>query len=164
MVLYLLDVAPISSWEQIQRAEARKKAELEKKQYEKMMQEKKQQEELQKQQEKAENRAKKAHKAKKKAEKAKKKAEKAKKKAEKAEKKAKKAEKQAIKNVKNLSSAALGQTTVEVPAGQPCETACAAMPTGVVLTVCASLLICCGSAWFFRRFNSDSGRLKVKAH
>ena len=157
MVLYLLDVAPISSWEQVQRAEARKKAELEKKQYEKMMQEKKKQEELQKQQEKAEKQAEKAHKAKKKAEKAKKKA-------EKAEKKAKKAEKQAIKNVKNLSSAALGQTTVEVPAGQPCETTCAAMPTGVVLTVCASLLICCGSAWFFRRFNSDSGRLKVKAH
>ncbi len=134
------------------------------KQYEKMMQEKKQQEELQKQQGRAEKQAEKAHKAKKKAEKARKKAEKAKKKAEKAEKKAKKAEKQAIKNVKNLSSAALGQTAVEVPAGQPCETTCAAMPTGVVLTVCASLLICCGSAWFFRRFNSDSGRFKVKAH
>ena len=40
MVLNLLDVAPISSWEQIQKAEARKKAELEKQQYEKIMQEK----------------------------------------------------------------------------------------------------------------------------
>ena len=156
MVLNLLDVAPISSWEEIQRAEARKKAELEKKQYEKIQKEKKKQEELQKQQEKAEKQAEKTKKAKKKAEKAKKKAEKAEKKAEKAEKKAKKAEKQAIKNVNNLSSAALGQTTVEVPAGQPCETNYASMPTGVVLAVCASLLICCGSAWFFRRFDSDS--------
>jgi cobalamin biosynthesis Mg chelatase CobN len=133
MILNLLDIAPISSWEQNQRAEARKKAELEKKQ----------QEELLKEQEKAEKKAEKAKKAKKKAEKAKKKAEKAKKKAEKAEKKAKKAEKRAQKDVKNLSQAT-----------------CAAMPTGIVLAVCASLLVCCGSAWFFRRFNSGQATSK----
>lgn len=146
MVINLLDIAPISSWEQAQRAEARKKAELEKKQ----------QEELLKEKEKTEKQAEKAKKAKKKAEKAKKKAEKAKKKAEKAQKKAKKAEKQALKDAKNLSATATTMTTVEVPAGQACETTYAAMPTGVVLAVCASLLICFGSAWFFRRFNSDS--------
>ena len=140
MVVNLLDIAPISSWEQAQRAEARKKAELEKKK----------QEELLKEKEKAE---KEAQMTKKEAKKAKKKAEKAKKKAEK---KAKKAEKQAGKNVKNLSTTAATVTTVEVPEGQACETTCAAMPTGVVLAVCASLLICFGSAWLFRRFNSDS--------
>ena len=150
MILNLLDIAPISSWEQNQRAEARKKAELEKKQ----------QEELLKEQEKAEKQAEKAKKAKKKAEKAKKKAEKAKKKAEKAEKKAKKAEKQAQKDVKNLSQATTTVTTVEVPENQACETTCAAMPTGIVLAVCASLLVCCGSAWFFRRFNSGQATSK----
>lgn len=148
MTINLLDIAPISSWEQAQRAEARKKAELEKKQ----------QEELLKEKEKAEKQAEKAEKAKKKAQKAKKKAEKAKKKAEKAEKKAKKAEKQAMKDVKDLSQAATTVATVEVPEGQACETTCAAMPTGVVLAVCASLLICFGSAWFFRRSGSAASK------
>ena len=145
MTINFLDIAPISSWERAQMVEARKKAE----------QEKKQQEKLQKEQEKAEKQAEKTEKAKKKAEKAKKKAEKAKKKAEKAKKKAEKAEKKALKEMKDMSATAT-VTTVEVPAGQTCEPTCAAMPTGVVLAVCASLLICCGSAWFFRRFNSDT--------
>ena len=138
MTINFLDVAPISSWERAQMVEARKKAEQEKKQQEKLQ---KEQEKLQKEQEKAEKQAEKTEKAKKKAEKAKKKAE--------------KAEKKALKEMKDMSATAT-VTTVEVPAGQTCEPTCAAMPTGVVLAVCASLLICCGSAWFFRRFNSDT--------
>lgn len=90
-------------------------------------------------------------------EKAKKKAEKAKRKAEKkAEKAKKKAEKKAKKNAKDLSATPVNTVaTVQVPENQPVTTQ-AAMPTGVVLAVCASLLICFGSAWFYRRFNSDA--------
>ena len=93
---------------------------------------------------------KKAEKAKRKAEK---KAEKARKKAEKkAEKARKKAEKKAKKNYKNLSSTSTGTvTTTETETTPTAEANYAAMPVGVVLAVCASLLICVGSAWLYRR-------------
>ena len=91
-------------------------------------------------------------------EKAKKKAEKAKKKAEKKAAKAKKkAEKKAQKHVKDLSAATPKTiATVQVPSNQGAQPILAAMPTGVVLAVCASLMICFGSAWFCRRFNSET--------
>jgi len=85
--------------------------------------------------------------------KARKKAEKAKRKAEKkAEKARKKAEKKAKKNYKNLSSTSTGTvTTTETETTPTAEANYAAMPVGVVLAVCASLLICVGSAWLYRR-------------
>lgn len=85
-----------------------------------------------------------------------KKAEKARKKAEKKAAKArKKAEKQAKKNAKNLSATTKGTTTtVDASASVPAaEATYAAMPTGVVIAVCASLLICVGSAWLYRRWS-----------
>lgn len=129
MTLYLLDVAPYPrDWNQQQA----RKEQLE--------------------------RAKQQEKEKQVSEKAKKKAEKAKRKAEKkAEKAKKKAEKQAQKHSKDLSAAPVGTVaTVQVPANLACQANQAAMPTGVVLAVCASLLICFGSAWFYRRFNSKA--------
>ena len=94
-----------------------------------------------------------AKKMEKEAAKAQKKAEKAKRKAEKkAEKARKKAEKQAKKNAKNLSATTKGTvTTVSDPSAPAAEATYAAMPTGVVIAVCASLLICIGSAWLYRR-------------
>ncbi|MBR6320193.1 MAG: hypothetical protein IKR50_07125 [Prevotella sp.] len=103
----------------------------------------------------------KAEKAKKKIEKAKKKEmkkiekaqKKEKKKIEKAQKKAEKPMKKVKKIVnKDVSSASAGMvTTAEVPATAPAaETTQAAMPVGVILAVCASLLICLGSAWLYR--------------
>ena len=90
--------------------------------------------------------------------KARKKAEKARKKAEKkAEKEKKKAEKQAQKEVKNLSQATpLTVTTIQEPAEQTSLATQAAMPTGVILTVCASLLVCFASAWLYGRHRSNS--------
>ncbi len=90
--------------------------------------------------------------------KAQKKAEKAQKKAEKkAEKEKKKAEKQAQKEVKNLSQATpLTVTTIQEPAEQTSIATQPAMPTGVVLTVCASLLVCFASAWLYGRHRSNS--------
>lgn len=85
-----------------------------------------------------------------------KKEERAKRKAEKkAERAKKKTEKKVQKHSKDLSVATPTTVeTVQVPSNQAPEPAQAAMPTGVVLAVCASLLICLGSAWFYRRFNS----------
>jgi len=99
---------------------------------------------------------KKAEKAMKKAEK---KAEKARKKVEKkAEKAAKKAEKEAKKTFKDLSTSAAGTVkTIDASSSAPSiEASYAAMPVGVVLAVCASLLICIGSAWLYRRHQSGT--------
>ena len=85
------------------------------------------------------------------------KAEKAKRKAEKKAAKAKKkAEKQAKQQSQNLSLATPQTvTTIQVPAERAAEATQAAMPTGVVLAVCASLLVCFASAWLYgkRRTN-----------
>ena len=91
------------------------------------------------------------------AKKAEKKAEKARKKVEKkAEKAAKKAEKEAKKTFKDLSTSAAGTVkTIDASSSAPSiEASYAAMPVGVVLAVCASLLICIGSAWLYRRHQS----------
>lgn len=137
MVLEVLDIAP---WPR----------EREQQQYK---------EQLKKEQEAAEQAQKQAEKEKeiieqktdKKSLKEKKKAEKLKKKAEKkAKKQQKKAEKKAQQSAKGLSSVNT-VTTVEVPASPSSETAAAAMPTGIVLAGCASLLLCLGSALLYRR-------------
>lgn len=98
--------------------------------------------------------SKKAKKAAKKAEKAAKKAEKAAKKAQKkAEKAAKKAQKQL--KVQDLSAAPANTvTTVQASQESNREIHQAAMPTGIILTVCASLLLCMVSAWYYRRQHS----------
>lgn len=169
MTLYLLDVAPISSWQhqhkdliRIQEEQERATQQAEQKAEEKS------QKMQGKARKKAEQAKKKAEKARQKAEKAKKQAEKAQKKAEKAQKEADKAEKEAVKaqkeleqyvqpGAKDLSQAsAWTVATVQVPDGQACEKAAATMPTGVVLAVCASLMVCCGSAWLYRRFQSGT--------
>ena len=133
MTLYLSDVIPIDPQEYQQRQEARQKAQQERLQRE--------QKQLQQEQEKQAT-DKKSLKAKRKAEK-------------KAAKARKKAEKQAQKSAKSLSSAPATTITVEMPSGTTSEPPCAAMPAGIVLALCASLLVCCGSAWFYRRFQSD---------
>ena len=131
MVFHLLDIAPVpKDWEKIQQATNKVKVQQEK--------------ELAKEEQLDEKAAKKAKKAEKKAQK-------------KAERAKKKAEKKAKKNVKNLSAATPKTVaTVQVEANQPFAPVQAAMPTGVVLAVCASLMICFGAAWFSRRFNSDT--------
>ena len=133
MTLYLLDViATPREWEQRQ---------IRKDQIEKAKEEAKEEKQVEKL-------TKKEAKAKRKAEK-------------KAERAKKKAEKKAQKHSKDLSATQVSTVaTVEVPAGQACQTTQAAMPTGVVLAVCASLLICFGSAWFYRRFNSSQNAPK----
>ena len=93
------------------------------------------------------------------AKKAEKKAEKARKKVEKkAEKVKKKAEKEAKKTFKDLSTSAAGTVkTIDASSSAPTtEASYAAMPVGVVLAVCASLLICIGSAWLYRRHQSGT--------
>ena len=108
----------------------------------------------------AEKEAKKAEKKAEKAmKKAEKKAEKARKKVEKkAEKVKKKAEKEAKKTFKDLSTSAAGTVkTIDASSSAPTtEASYAAMPVGVVLAVCASLLICIGSAWLYRRHQSGT--------
>ena len=97
----------------------------------------------------------------KKAEKEAKKAVKQMKKAQKqAEKQAKKAEKQAKKAEKQLKdfSAAPAKTitTTQERTEPNSEMHYAAMPTGLVLSICASLLICLASAWYYRRRSSKA--------
>lgn len=97
----------------------------------------------------------------KKAEKEAKKAEKQMKKAQKqAEKQAKKAEKQAKKAEKQFKdfSAAPAKTitTIQERTETNSEMQYAAMPTGLVLSICASLLICLASAWYYRRRSSKA--------
>ena len=97
----------------------------------------------------------------KKAEKEAKKAVKQMKKAQKqAEKQAKKAEKQAKKAEKQFKdfSAAPAKTitTIQERTETNSEMQYAAMPTGLVLSICASLLICLASAWYYRRRSSKA--------
>lgn len=94
-----------------------------------------------------------AKKAEKKALKAEKKMEKKMKKMEKKiEKTQKKAEKKMEKGFKNFSSIGT-TTTIDASSNPTAEASYAAMPVGAVLAVCASLLICIGSAWLYRRTN-----------
>ena len=93
--------------------------------------------------------------------KAQKKAKKAQKKLEKAQKKAEKAKQKAAhknqQSTKDLSSMPTGTvTTVDAPSTPIAEASHAAMPTGIVLAVCASLLVCVGSAWFYRRLHFNT--------
>lgn len=94
----------------------------------------------------------------KKRKKAEKKAAKEQKKLEKAREKAQK--KAAGKETKSLSSNSLQVTTatVQVPASPASAPIEAALPTGVVLAVCASLLICFGSAWLYGRNRCKPGQ------
>ena len=94
-----------------------------------------------------------AKKAEKKALKAEKQMEKKMKKMEKKiEKTQKKAEKKMEKGFKNFSSIGT-TTTIDASSNPTAEASYAAMPVGAVLAVCASLLICIGSAWLYRRTN-----------
>lgn len=94
-----------------------------------------------------------AKKAEKKALKAEKKMEKKMKKMEKKlEKAQKKAEKKMDKAFKNFSSIGT-TTTIDASSNPTAEASYAAMPVGAVLAICASLLICIGSAWLYRRTN-----------
>lgn len=94
-----------------------------------------------------------AKKAEKKALKAEKKMEKKMKKMEKKiEKAQKKAEKKMDKAFKNFSSIGTS-TTIDASSNPTAEASYAAMPVGAVLAICASLLICIGSAWLYRRTN-----------
>lgn len=97
----------------------------------------------------------------KKAEKEAKKAEKQMKKAQKqAEKQAKKAEKQAKKAEKQFKDFSVAPaktiTTIQERTETNSEMQYAAMPTGLVLSICASLLICLASAWYYRRRSSKA--------
>jgi len=96
---------------------------------------------------------KKALKAEKKMEKKMKKMEKKMKKMEKKiEKTQKKAEKKMEKGFKNFSSIGT-TTTIDASSNPTAEASYAAMPVGAVLAICASLLICIGSAWLYRHSN-----------
>jgi len=96
---------------------------------------------------------KKALKAEKQMEKKMKKMEKKMKKMEKKiEKTQKKAEKKMEKGFKNFSSIGT-TTTIDASSNPTAEASYAAMPVGAVLAICASLLICIGSAWLYRRTN-----------
>ena len=122
MIIHLLDIAPWPSEELRQK-------------YIKAMEEK----EAKQAQKKVEKQMKKAEK----------KLEKA---AKKAEKKMKKAEKKLDKQFKNLSAAPTKTiTTVQESTENNGEMHFASMPTGLILSVCASLLICLASAWYYRR-------------
>lgn len=93
-------------------------------------------------------------KAEKAAKKAEKQAQKLKKKAEKEAKKAEKLQKKAEKQLKvqDLSAAPANTvTTVQTRQENNREPQQAAMPTGIILTVCASLILCMASAWLYRR-------------
>ena len=69
------------------------------------------------------------------------------------EKEAKKAEKQ----FKDFSAApAKTITTIQERTETNSEMQYAAMPTGLVLSICASLLICLASAWYYRRRSSKA--------
>jgi sensor c-di-GMP phosphodiesterase-like protein len=127
MIINLLDIAPFSDAE-IRAMQQRIEEEANKAQ--------KQSEKMTKQSEKA---AKKAEKA-------------AKKMAKKLEKQAKKLEKKAKKLEKQFSAAPTKTiTTVQECTENNCEMQYASMPVGLILSVCASLLICLASAWYYRR-------------
>lgn len=133
MIIHLLDIAPMPSsfYRRIER-------------------------ESEKEVKKAEKEAKKAVKQMKKATKqAEKEAKKAEKQMKKAQKKAEKQAKKAEKQFKDFSAApAKTITTIQERTETNSEMQYAAMPTGLVLSICASLLICLASAWYYRRRSS----------
>ena len=135
MIIHLLDIAPMPSsfYRRIER-------------------------ESEKEVKKAEKEAKKAVKQMKKATKqAEKEAKKAEKQMKKAQKKAEKQEKKAEKQFKDFSAApAKTITTIQERTETNSEMQYAAMPTGLVLSICASLLICLASAWYYRRRSSKA--------
>lgn len=142
MIIHLLDIAPMPSsfYRRIEQESEKevKKAEKEAKKAVKQMKKATKQ---------AEKEAKKAEKQMKKAQKQ------AEKQAKKAEKQAKKAEKQ----FKDFSVApAKTITTIQERTETNSEMQYAAMPTGLVLSICASLLICLASAWYYRRRSSKA--------
>ncbi|MCR5314649.1 MAG: hypothetical protein K6E52_01975 [Bacteroidaceae bacterium] len=135
MIIHLLDIAPMPSsfYRRIER-------------------------ESEKEVKKAEKEAKKAVKQMKKATKqAEKEAKKAEKQMKKAQKKAEKQAKKAEKQFKDFSAApAKTITTIQESTETNSEMQYAAMPTGLVLSICASLLICLASAWYYRRRSSKA--------
>jgi len=160
MTLNSLDVAPINTRELEQREQyqIQKQHELQLQQQqldEKTLKKKaKAEKNVAKTQKKAEKAKLKAEKAKKQVQKAQQKAEKTQKQAEKAQKDAEKAQKELEKFtqpiVKEVSQASVSTVaTIQLPEGPAPESA--AMPMGIVLSVCASLLVCFGSAWLYRR-------------
>jgi len=135
MIIHLLDIAPMPS-SFYRRIEQESEKEVKK----------------------AEKEAKKAVKQMKKATKqAEKEAKKAEKQMKKAQKKAEKQTKKAEKQFKDFSAApAKTITTIQERTETNSEMQYAAMPTGLVLSICASLLICLASAWYYRRRSSKA--------
>ncbi len=135
MIIHLLDIAPMPS-SFYRRIEQESEKEVKK----------------------AEKEAKKAVKQMKKATKqAEKEAKKAEKQMKKAQKKAEKQAKKAEKQFKDFSATpAKTITTIQERTETNSEMQYAAMPTGLVLSICASLLICLASAWYYRRRSSKA--------
>ena len=135
MIIHLLDIAPMPS-SFYRRIEQESEKEVKK----------------------AEKEAKKAVKQMKKATKqAEKEAKKAEKQMKKAQKKAEKQAKKAEKQFKDFSATpAKTITTIQDRTETKSEMHYAAMPTGLVLSICASLLICLASAWYYRRRSSKA--------
>jgi len=144
MIIHLLDIAPWPSEEvrlQTIRAMEEQEAKQAQKQAEKNMT--KAEKKLEKQAKKAE---KKLEKEAKKAEK------KLEKQAKKAEKKMKKAEKKLEKQFNNFSAAPTKTiTTIQECSDNNGEIQQASMPTGIIIAICASLVITLASAWFYRQ-------------
>lgn len=144
MIIHLLDIAPWPSEEvrlQTIRAMEEQEAKQAQKQAEKNMT--KAEKKLEKQAKKAE---KKLEKEVKKAEK------KLEKQAKKAEKKMKKAEKKLEKQFNNFSAAPTKTiTTIQECSDNNGEMQQASMPTGIIIAICASLVIALASAWFYRQ-------------
>ncbi len=145
MIIHLLDIAP-SPWSEVQRQA-----------YEEAMNQreaKQAQKRVEKQAKRAEKKLEKqAKKAEKKLEKEAKKAEKKlEKQAKKAEKKMKKAEKKLEKQFNNFSAAPTKTiTTIQECSDNNGEMQQASMPTGIIIAICASLVITLASAWFYRQ-------------
>lgn len=159
MNLYLSDIAPIGNEElqqyqqQLQKERQQQLQQNEKTQKKKLKAEKN----LSKAQKKVEKAQLKGEKAKKQVEKAQQKSQKAQKQIEKAQKDVEKAQKelqkfnlQAANGTTNTPASTVA--SVQVPQGPAVEHA--AMPTGIVLSICASLLLSLGSAWLYRRSSS----------
>ena len=127
MIINLLDIAPYP-WSDVQREV-----------YEKAMDEREAKQAQKRAEKQAEKAAKKAEKA-------------AKKQAKKIEKQTKKLEKKAKKLEKQFSAAPTKTiTTVQECTENSGEMQYASMPVGLIVAVCASLLLCLASAWFYRR-------------
>lgn len=135
MIIHLLDIAPWpNNYEELRIRQ--------------LMQEEKDAKEQSKAMKKAEKKA---------AKQAKRTEKKLKKEAKKAEKKMKKAEKKLKKQFKDLSAAPTKTiTTVQEATANNSEMQYASMPTGLILAVCASLLISLASAWYYRRHTTKA--------